>query len=490
MVMSQQCEDYRAFSLRNRISREPFPATEQNMLAYIRYRGRNSTCFNYFINLDRHPSHGNEWLNKMNSSEKIRNEIKRLICLYDIPISKYPSVIGIPGNKNGKLAANKLSPISGIKPVEGNRSVMRGFMVSNPASEPVSNHIAVPISVFEPEKVSVPKTIFKSKNTLVTKSVSEPKSISKPNKIPNKLPSEASSKTPSKTRSKASSKELGEALSNILMQNKVSKSTSASGSNYASKPPKKVESKPPVPESFTKRRPYKSLLNEKVKKRDITSEYMEPYILIESLGPAQRMCNNNSYALVEQEDSSEDYLDDLEIGYGSRRLVLYESEEEIENKKKGKWKGKGKEQEYEIKQYDEREDIKEKYVKDQYENEEYEGGYEEEYERDYEVEYERDYEEEYERDYEEQTSMEQVSENQVYENQVYDEEKNEEEEEYEEEEEHEEEVQGSYDFNIEAYNNYIEEKKKEDKLEKDTGIRVNEGTLYIFSHISIEKSFR
>lgn len=107
MIMSQQCEDYRMFFLRNRVSREPFPASEADILAYIRYRGRSSTCFPYFINLDRHPSHGPKWLEKMTSSVKIRKEISNLIHVWGFPEAKYSSAIGIPGNKTSKLVFEK-----------------------------------------------------------------------------------------------------------------------------------------------------------------------------------------------------------------------------------------------------------------------------------------------------------------------------------------------------------------------------------------------
>lgn len=100
--MSQQCEDYRLFFLRNRVNREPFPASEADIMAYIRYRGRNSTCFPYLMNLDRHPSHGPKWLERMNNNAKIRNEISTLIRFWEIPESKYSSAVGIPGKKTSK----------------------------------------------------------------------------------------------------------------------------------------------------------------------------------------------------------------------------------------------------------------------------------------------------------------------------------------------------------------------------------------------------
>ncbi|KAI9271012.1 hypothetical protein EDC94DRAFT_690906, partial [Helicostylum pulchrum] len=403
-IMSQQCEDYRMFFLRTRVSREPFPATEADMLAYIRYRGRNSTCFPYFINLDRHPTHGPKWLERMNSNVKIRNEISALMHLWDIPASKYPSIIGIPGNRPSEPVYNK--PTSARAPFPGAK---RGFMLSSPLFTPAQGHFTVPTSMFEPESSSGSKKIAKPMITAVTENaiVAEPKSLPVKKSAPVKSafvtkcapkPKSTSTsksvselevtksvskliKTPSKTRNKTPSK----TASNDRIPNKASKSTRVSRSDLKlKKEPEEATPKPKkdiflaaAAKASSKRKPSTNLLNETFKKRNVVSEYREPYILIESLDPYQQALKEIK-PLVEY-DSQES----LESRSGSSRLVLYESEEERKDEKKEK------KREYEVvKQYSEEE------------CEEYEGVYEGEEEYEQEDIYDEVYEgeEEYEQE--------------------------------------------------------------------------------------------
>jgi hypothetical protein len=88
MKISQECKEYESHALRRR-RRPPFPIGVPELVVYIRYRARNSSFCKYMSNLECHPLHGYDWLKSMNENAIIQNEMKHLLQVWNINLSKY-----------------------------------------------------------------------------------------------------------------------------------------------------------------------------------------------------------------------------------------------------------------------------------------------------------------------------------------------------------------------------------------------------------------
>lgn len=84
MSISDSCKAYERFHSTH-YQDEPFPMSKSKLIRYIKFRARSSTFTEFLTELDKHPQHGPEWLQEMNSDPDVKK-------LMDLTITLWPRI--------------------------------------------------------------------------------------------------------------------------------------------------------------------------------------------------------------------------------------------------------------------------------------------------------------------------------------------------------------------------------------------------------------
>ncbi|KAI8081807.1 uncharacterized protein B0P05DRAFT_596124 [Gilbertella persicaria] len=132
VLMSPECEAYESFA-RSKYPDDPFPMTKNKLIRYIKFRARCKTFFSFMSNLDKHPLHGEPWLNKMNNDPDVRH-------LMQLSLNLWP--------REAKECKVRLIGVDYVNPVPVRNSALhaphipkkRGYMVTDTEST-TTNHL-------------------------------------------------------------------------------------------------------------------------------------------------------------------------------------------------------------------------------------------------------------------------------------------------------------------------------------------------------------
>ncbi|KAK4520742.1 uncharacterized protein ATC70_006622 [Mucor velutinosus] len=183
MSISDSCKAYERFHSTH-YHDEPFPMSKSKLIRYIKFRARSSTFPEFLTNLDKHPEHGPEWLQEMNSDPDVKKLMDLTINLWPriakqckLPLIGVGNVYETPSfeQRYGKYIRDKVNQEvmyrERVHVVEGKKS--KGFMVTDPTQtrpDDTGASSESPINLDYPTSSIHP--IYRSKSTTTSTSIS------------------------------------------------------------------------------------------------------------------------------------------------------------------------------------------------------------------------------------------------------------------------------------------------------------------------------